>query len=57
MSDSGLIWALALVTLGIVLVAAFVQWTRIKRKQERLGEDGHGGVRADVRSPSDPNRR
>jgi hypothetical protein len=56
-SESGLIWALAFVTIGIVLVAGFVQWSRIKRKQERLGEDGHGGLRSDVRGPADPPHR
>ncbi|UEM01379.1 hypothetical protein JL101_015325 [Skermanella rosea] len=52
-SDGGLIWALAGMTLVIVLIVVVYQFVRTKRKQHALGEDGPG---SNVRMPGEDRR-
>ncbi|UEM22843.1 hypothetical protein JL100_008890 [Skermanella mucosa] len=52
-SDGGLIWALAGMTLVIVLIVVVYQFVRTKRKQHKLGEDGPG---SNVRMPGEDRR-
>lgn len=52
-SDGGLIWALAGMTLVIVLIVVVYQFVRTKRKQQKLGEDGPG---SNVRMPGEDRR-